>query len=153
MIAQNHPCFRLPKKIIMNSLWRIFNFALWGILTVVLGLLAAFVGLNWRDEAPSYLYGTEYSTPRPLPPDENNIYYFLMGFNAPAGQNPVVEGKRRADGYLHYRRTHTAPTADPLSELVPTPDAPPIPEELDALLNPPGGLMLASAKIELWWVT
>lgn len=72
-----------------------------GLVGLAICLMLVFVALNWRDEAPSDL-ARQLNQPAPALSDDRNLYLPMLGFNAPSGQDPKMEGVRQVKAFQTY---------------------------------------------------
>jgi hypothetical protein len=94
---------------------KILGYALLGIVGLVVLFYLVLLAINWKDQPPSAaaVRFNEIIAARPqVPPAENGIVYTL-GFNVPAGQDPIDMGARRL-AWIESFHNRTDPGADPL---------------------------------------
>lgn len=82
---------------------RLKKIVLW-VGAILILLLVVFIGINWRDEAPSPLSIALAKLPENNVPDEQNIFYALMGLYVPAGQDMTEQGRQLVSRYLQNEK-------------------------------------------------
>ena len=88
-----------------------------GLFGLAILLYLIFLAANWRDQPPSAAYQRleQAVTARPRLPAGENAVVYLLGFSAPAGEDPREVGARRA-AWLENFTAQTRPDTDPLPD-------------------------------------
>ncbi len=88
-----------------------------GLFGLAILLYLVLLAVNWRDQPPSAAYRRleQAVVARPAVPDGENAVVYLLGFSAPAGDNPREVGARRL-AWLKSYTDQTTPETDPLQE-------------------------------------
>ena len=91
--------------------------AILGLFGVAILLYLVMLGINWRDQPPSAAYHrlAQAVTARPKIPAAENAVVYLLGFSAPADEDPRAVGSRRL-AWLESFNDKTKLETDPLQE-------------------------------------
>jgi hypothetical protein len=86
-----------------------------GAVAVLVLFYLVLLAVNWKDQPPSAaaVRFDQIIAARPQPPAAENAVVYALGFDVPAGQDPVEVGERRL-AWIESFNNRTDPGADPL---------------------------------------
>ena len=104
----------------MNRAVRIIGKLLLAVAALPVLAYLVLIAINWSDQPPSAaaLKFREIVAARPAVPDADNAFVYMLGFSAPADQDPKVAGARRREWLENVVPVHFDQGDDPLENSI-----------------------------------